>query len=159
MTTEYLKRVHSTDVWHIENSIYQCQHCKASIWSEERLAKFKQSPQPKFSLCCMEGKIELPLLSVPPDELIQLHTGEDQRSIHFLKNIRAFNSIFCFTSMVEKINRGVNNGTAPPIFKPGAQNYHSIGSLLLPNSLRPTFVQLYIYDTENEIDNRIRTLW
>ncbi|KAL4337607.1 hypothetical protein AHAS_Ahas12G0127100 [Arachis hypogaea] len=100
----------------------------------------------------------IPLLSVPLDELIQLHTGGDQRSIHFLKNIRAFNSMFCFTSMAGKINRGVNNGTAPPIFKPGGQNYHSIGSLLPPDSLRPIFAQLYIYDTENEIDNRIRTL-
>ncbi|RYR59711.1 hypothetical protein Ahy_A05g025649 [Arachis hypogaea] len=60
MTTEYLKRVHSAD-------------------SGERLAKSKQSSQPKFSLCCMDGKIELPLLSVPPDELIQLHTRGDQR--------------------------------------------------------------------------------
>ncbi|XP_057746826.1 uncharacterized protein LOC130966082 [Arachis stenosperma] len=128
------------------------------MWSGERLAKSKQSPQPKFSLCCMEGKIELPLLSVPPNELIQLHTVGDQRSIRFLKNIRTFNSMFCFTSMAEKIDRGVNNGTAPPIFKLGGQNYHSIGSLLPPDSLRPTFAQLYIYDTENEIDNQIGTL-
>ena len=106
----------------------------------------------------MEGKIELFLLSVLPDELIQPHIGGDQRSIHFLKNIRTFNSMFCFASMVEKIDRGVNNGTAPPIFKLGGQNYHSIGSLLPPDSLRPTFAQLYIYDTENEIDNRIGTL-
>ncbi|XP_025662239.1 uncharacterized protein [Arachis hypogaea] len=123
------------DVWDIGNPIYQCQHCKAWMWSGE-----------------------LPLLSVPPDELIQLHTGGDQRSIHFLKNIRTFNSMFCFTSMAGKIDRGVNNGTAPPIFKLGGQNYHSIGSLLPPDSLRPTFAQLYIYDTENEIDNRIGTL-
>ncbi|XP_025616692.1 uncharacterized protein [Arachis hypogaea] len=60
--------------------------------------------------------------------------------------------------MAGKIDRGVNNGTAPPIFKLGGQNYHSIGSLLPPDSLRPTFAQLYIYDTENEIDNRIGTL-
>ncbi|KAL1309905.1 hypothetical protein AAHE18_17G212000 [Arachis hypogaea] len=66
--------------------------------------------------------------------------------------------MFCFTSMARKIDRGVNNGTAPPIFKLGGQNYHSIGSLLPPDSLRPTFAQLYVYDTENEIDNRIGTL-
>ncbi|KAL4305459.1 hypothetical protein AHAS_Ahas16G0080400 [Arachis hypogaea] len=68
-----------------------------------------------------ELNIELPLLFMPPDELIQLHTGGDQRSIHFLKIIRTFNSIFYFTSMAEKIDRGVNNGTAPPIFKPGVK--------------------------------------
>ncbi|XP_025607776.1 uncharacterized protein [Arachis hypogaea] len=60
--------------------------------------------------------------------------------------------------MAEKIDRGVNNGTAPPIFKLRGQNYHSIGSLLPPDSLRPTFAQLYIYDTENKINNRIGTL-
>ncbi|XP_072060370.1 uncharacterized protein [Arachis hypogaea] len=60
--------------------------------------------------------------------------------------------------MAEKIDSGVNNGTDLPIFKLGDQNYHSIGSLLPPDSLRPTFAQLYIYDTENEIDNRIGTL-
>nr|XP_025625385.1 uncharacterized protein LOC112717618 [Arachis hypogaea] len=141
-----------------DNFIPSSETLDAWMWSGERLAKSKQSPQPKFSLCCMEGKIELPLLSVPPDELILLHTGGDQRSIHFLKNIRTFNSMFCFTSMAGKIDRGVNNGTAPPIFKLGGQNYHSIGSLLPPDSLRPTFAQLYIYDTENEIDNRIGTL-
>ncbi|XP_072087855.1 uncharacterized protein [Arachis hypogaea] len=58
----------------------------------------------------------------------------------------------------EKIDRGVNNRTASPIFKLGDQNYHSIGSLPPLDSLRPTFAQLYIYDTENEIDNRIGTL-
>ncbi|RYR52185.1 hypothetical protein Ahy_A06g027104 [Arachis hypogaea] len=36
--------------------------------------------------------------------------------------------------MAGKINRGVNNGTAPPNFKPGGQNYHSIGSLLPPDT-------------------------
>ncbi|XP_072087202.1 uncharacterized protein [Arachis hypogaea] len=60
--------------------------------------------------------------------------------------------------MAGKIDRGVNNGTALPIFKLGGQNYYNIGSLLPPDSLRPTFAQLYIYDTENEIDNRIGTL-
>ncbi|XP_057720315.1 uncharacterized protein LOC130934798 [Arachis stenosperma] len=58
----------------------------------------------------------------------------------------------------EKIDRGVNNGIAPPIFKLAGQNYYSIGSLLPSDSLRPTFAQLYIYDTENEIENRIDTL-
>ena len=30
-----------------------------------------------------------------------------------------------------------------------------MGSLLLPDNERPRFAQLYIYDTENEIENRI----
>ncbi|KAL9440718.1 hypothetical protein AB3S75_019393 [Citrus x aurantiifolia] len=38
------------------------------------------------------------------------------------------------------------------------QNYHHIGSLLPEVGKKPQFAQLYIYDTENEIDNRINTL-
>ena len=33
--------------------------------------------------------------------------------------------------------------------------HHLMGSLLPPNNKRPKFVQLYIYDTKNEINNRM----
>ncbi|CAH9106984.1 unnamed protein product, partial [Cuscuta europaea] len=38
------------------------------------------------------------------------------------------------------------------------QNYHLMGSLLPVDSSKPKFSQLYIYDTENEIPNRLRAL-
>uniref|UniRef100_A0A803PIG5 ATP-dependent DNA helicase n=1 Tax=Cannabis sativa TaxID=3483 RepID=A0A803PIG5_CANSA len=38
------------------------------------------------------------------------------------------------------------------------QNYHHIGSLLPEDGKRPQFAQFYIYDTKNEIDNRMNTL-
>ncbi|KAM3287547.1 hypothetical protein P3S67_020977 [Capsicum chacoense] len=38
------------------------------------------------------------------------------------------------------------------------QNYHHIGSLLPEIGKTPQFAQLYIYDTENEITNRMNCL-
>ncbi|XP_057756276.1 uncharacterized protein LOC130975502 [Arachis stenosperma] len=60
--------------------------------------------------------------------------------------------------MADKINHNINNGSAPPTFSLSGQNYHSIGSLLpLPSDI-PKFAQLYIDDTENEIQNRISAI-
>ncbi|KAL4330014.1 hypothetical protein AHAS_Ahas13G0357700 [Arachis hypogaea] len=41
------------------------------------------------------------------------------------------------------------------MFVISGQNYHSIGSLMPQQSSKPKFAQLYFYDTENEIQNRI----
>ncbi|KAL4329902.1 hypothetical protein AHAS_Ahas13G0346500 [Arachis hypogaea] len=59
----------------------------------------------------MEGKIELPLLSVPPDnEHIQLHTEGDQRSINFLKNIKRERKIVTtLKNMLDKYNSLAKN--------------------------------------------------
>ncbi|XP_019150201.1 PREDICTED: uncharacterized protein LOC109147018 [Ipomoea nil] len=57
-----------------------------------------------------------------------------------------------------KIDKSVNNGSAPPIFKIHGQNFHRIGSLLPPDGSQPKFAQLYIHDTQNEIQNRIASV-
>ncbi|XP_076948001.1 uncharacterized protein LOC143620123 [Bidens hawaiensis] len=53
-----------------------------------------------------------------------------------------------------KIDKSINKGNAPFIFRPSGQNYHSIGSLLPATGSKPKFAQLYIYDTYNEVSNR-----
>jgi hypothetical protein len=54
-----------------------------------------------------------------------------------------------------KINTSQNNGNRPPVFVMNGENYHQIGSLLPLPGEQPKFTQLYIYDTENEISNRM----
>ncbi|XP_073137503.1 uncharacterized protein [Henckelia pumila] len=54
-----------------------------------------------------------------------------------------------------KIDSSLNQGGSAPVFKLHGQNYHLIGSLLPCEGASPKFAQLYIYDTENEITNRI----
>ena len=134
----------------------ECQYCKAQLWYEERAEKCNTSKEVEFSLCCQKGKVQIPLLKRPPNLLEGLLNGEDQRSKSFLQNIRLYNSMFSFTSIGGKIDTSMNNGSAPPQFILNGQNYHRIGSLLPERGSKPKFAQLYIYDTENELSNRLK---
>ncbi|XP_020082250.1 uncharacterized protein LOC109705878 [Ananas comosus] len=136
---------------------YMCQYCGALFWYAERIAKYRNGKKPIFSMCCQEGKITLELLHPPPQFLANLlqYKGS-QESVNFRKNIRTYNSMFAFTSIGAKVDNEVNKKPGPYVFKISGQNYHRMGSLLPTNGQRPKFAQLYIYDIENEIDNRMR---
>jgi hypothetical protein len=107
----------------------------------------------------MQGKVELPKMRHPPQTLSDLQNGASEKSKHFLQNIRLYNTMFSFTSLGGKIDSTVNQGKGPPIFRMHGQNYHRIGSLLPAEGCPPKFAQLYIYDTDNEISNRIQAVW
>jgi hypothetical protein len=53
------------------------------------------------------------------------------------------------------VDKTINNGTAPYVFKINGVVHHRIGSLLPRPGLRPKFSQLYIYDTAHEESNRL----
>ncbi|XP_019189145.1 PREDICTED: uncharacterized protein LOC109183496 [Ipomoea nil] len=57
-----------------------------------------------------------------------------------------------------KIDKTINNGSAPPTFRLHGQNFHLMVSLLPESGERPKFSQLYIYYTQNEINNRLSEL-
>ncbi|KAL1218144.1 hypothetical protein V5N11_033132 [Cardamine amara subsp. amara] len=57
-----------------------------------------------------------------------------------------------------KIDKDINSGSGPYTFRIQGQNYHKMGSLLPAEGDRPCFAQLYIYDTANEIQNRLNAL-
>lgn len=125
------------------------------MWYEERIQKKYKARYPRFSMCCKQGRIILPLYRRPPQPLYDLFNKQDQRGKFFLANIRSFNSMFAFTSMGGKIDTKINDGGGPPIFVLNGENYHQIGSLLPLPDKEPKFAQLYIYDTENEVANRM----
>ena len=67
--------------------------------------------------------------------------------------------MFAFTSMGGKIDTSLNKkGGGPYTFVLSGQNYHYLGSLLPKNGSPPIYSQLYIYDTENEVQNRINVI-
>ena len=134
---------------------YTCEHCQAQFWYEERAEKSRKPAKPTFSLCCMKGKIYLPVVDDTPKLLKELHDGTDHRSKHFLESIRTYNSMFSFTSIGGKIDSSLNNGGGPPQFVISGQNYHRLGSLLPLHGQKPKFAQLYLYDTKNEVQNRM----
>ncbi|XP_057417171.1 uncharacterized protein LOC130711518 [Lotus japonicus] len=133
-----------------------CKFCGATLWAEERAEKSKSPLEPDFSMCCSKGKIAIPYLKDPPELLLNLLTNNDPRSRNFLDNIRSYNSMFAFTSIGGKIVTNINDGHGPPQFIISGQNYHRIGSLLSDEGQSPKFVQLYIYDTKNEVENRLK---
>ncbi|CAJ2678283.1 unnamed protein product, partial [Trifolium pratense] len=133
---------------------FTCKWCNAELWYEERAEKSRHGLDIEFSLCCSKGKVELPLLKKPPELLLALINGRDRRSKNFQENYRAFNSMFAFTSLGGQINYNINDGGGPPQFILSGQNYHRIGSLLPEVGTTPKFAQLYIHDTQNEVNNR-----
>ena len=126
------------------------------MWYDERINKDKQTQKPRFSLCCSDGKIQLPLLHEPPHPLNHLlFNNQDPKAKNFQQYIRIYNLMFAFTSPGIKFDKSYNTGKGPPTFRIHGQTHHLIRSLLpMPNN-PPNFAQLYIYDTDNEIINRL----
>ena len=137
--------------------VYQCRNCGSMMWYAERIKKDDKSRSAAtFSMCCLNGKVVLPMCKPPPQELHRLFFDKDtQESKNFIENIRQYNNMFSFTSFGGKINHALNSGGAPYTFSLSGMNYHSIGNLLPPQGAKPVFSQLYIHDTDNEIHNRI----
>nr|GEX67063.1 hypothetical protein [Tanacetum cinerariifolium] len=72
-----------------------------------------------------------------------------------MENIRAYNQMFAMTSFRAQIDNSVNRGTGPYLFKISDQIYHWIDSLFPEQGHHPRFLQLYIYDTHNEVENKM----
>lgn len=101
----------------------------------------------------------MPRYNPPPQPLFDLLTSQDSSlSNHFFDNIRRYNTMFAMTSMGAKINDSINNGRGPYVFKISGQICHRIGSLIPSGHRRPEYAQLYIYDTTNEIANRLNVV-
>nr|GEU92477.1 DNA helicase [Tanacetum cinerariifolium] len=74
---------------------------------------------------------------------------------HFMEQIRAYNKMFAMTSFGAKVDDSVNKRRGPYVFKVSGQIYRWIGSLCLEEVHDLRFLQLYIYDTQDEVANRI----
>lgn len=59
------------------------------------------------------------------------------------------------TSLGAQIDDSVNVGSGPYVFKVSGQIYHQIGRFYPDPDRPPRFLQLYIYDTVNEVQNRL----
>lgn len=108
---------------------FVCGSCGALMWYEERADKSINTSSPEFSLCCMKGTIQLPVLRQPPALLNALLNGDDERSRNYWENIRAYNSMFSFTSLGGKVQNSSTDGGGPPQSILSGQNYHRIGTL------------------------------
>lgn len=79
-------------------------------------------------------------------------------SKNYNDNIRLYNSMFSFSSPGFKVDKGINSRRGPPTIRIQGQSCHRIGSMLPLPGRPPKFAQLYIYDTDNELQNRVHGL-
>lgn len=136
----------------------KCSACNALLWDFEARLKRPFRDGWSYSTCCLYGKVKVAKLKEAPKPLLDLFRNDDATSRNFLKNIRTYNMMFAFTSMGGKVDHSVNKGKGPYCFRLHGQNYHRHGSLLPKEGSSAKFSQLYIYDTENEVKNRIDAL-
>ncbi|GJU86868.1 hypothetical protein Tco_1294414 [Tanacetum coccineum] len=138
---------------------FECSSCGALLWYTESMRGATNACSESYSMCCGRGKVELTNeVPEPPPLLKELITNQHPKSANFIDNIRRYNSMFAFTSMGGKQDTSVNTGRSPYCYRLHGENYHLAGPLL-PETGKPTkFAQLYIFDTENEIQNRISTV-
>ncbi|PWA80936.1 helitron helicase-like domain-containing protein [Artemisia annua] len=113
----------------ISDADWRCHWCGAAFWF---------------------GKVRLQQERDPPDSIKQLFKDK-----HFMENIRAYNQMFSMTSFGAQINNTINNERGAYVFKVSGEIRHQIGALYPPDNERPKFLQLYIYDTRNEVANRL----
>ncbi|CAI9290023.1 unnamed protein product [Lactuca saligna] len=127
-----------------------CEFCGAYFWYVERALKLSTPAHPKYYHCCRDGDVVLPYPSRFHPEFLDLY-----QNATFLKDIIAYNSMFSMTSFGANIDKSVNDNRGPYVFKIG-QICHRIGSLSPDPTKGPRFLQLYLFDTENEVQNRLR---
>ncbi|KAJ1262208.1 hypothetical protein BS78_09G089200 [Paspalum vaginatum] len=133
---------------------YRCSHCYCIFWFQERVKS--ESSKIVYNRCCKGGRVKIPPFLPRPEPLATLATFDGgPRSRAFIKHIREYNCLFAFTSMGANIDRSMNDGRGPPVFKISGQVHHRIGSLLPHGEEPPKFIQLYIYDTAHEVQNRL----
>ncbi|KAK7404594.1 hypothetical protein VNO78_05547 [Psophocarpus tetragonolobus] len=66
--------------------------------------------------------------------------------------------MFAFTLHGAKFDSSINDGRGSPTLRIQGQPCQRIGSLLPMLYHSPKFAQIYIFETENEIKNRIETI-
>ena len=133
-----------------------CPHCGALFWNEERVRGSGGHDMPIYNKCCRGGSIVLPPYKTSPEPLLGLLNSSDTTlSNHFFDGIRCYNSMFAMTSTGVYVINSINDGRGPYVFKISGQLCHRIGSLIPSGGKRPEYCQLYIFDTENEVRNRM----
>ncbi|XP_039138709.1 uncharacterized protein LOC120276027 [Dioscorea cayenensis subsp. rotundata] len=135
---------------------FKCLFCNASMWYDERIDLSKSASNPKFNMCCKQGLISLPPPKPTPPFLRRLFDGNGGvRNSKFKEQIRIYNSLFQFTSLGGIVDNSVNQRPGPYVFKLSGQNYHRMGSLLPIARQTAKFAQLYMIESNAELDCRM----
>jgi len=122
--------------------------------SDNYILRFIQSSEaPKGT--ALEETVEIIVFS--PAELWDMFREVTGVTSSFKTYVRSYNNAFAFTSMGVRCDRLLCRGDMGVYtFRVQGQVHHYVNSLS-PVENQPTCLQLYFYDTENEVRNRILT--
>ncbi|GKB87452.1 hypothetical protein Tco_0959724 [Tanacetum coccineum] len=123
-------------------------HCGAKFWESEKNLRSGYGGLPVYNRCCNGGRVVLRAPPEYPEYIKRLYADA-----HFMENIKAYNQMFSMTSLGANVDSSINNGKGPYVFRISGQIYHWIGSICPEEGNTPRFLQLYIYDTTNEVSH------
>ncbi|XP_060172388.1 uncharacterized protein LOC132603376 [Lycium barbarum] len=127
----------------ILKKVPNCKFCKAK--------RFQYEP-PNFY--CSKGSVKLVSHQLP-SKLKSLYLGVTDESNHFRTYVRTYNNMFAFTSLGVKYNKELATKTQGIYtFKVQGQMYHFINNLI-PSNNEARNLQLYFYDKEDDIVNKM----
>ena len=133
----------------------QCRFCHALHWSAERLAASSKA-NPKFGMCCYQGKVDLPTLHNAPPELFDLFIRQDPVASAFRQNILLYNNSLAMTSVGKTVDYAINQGGHGPYsYVLRGELIHKAGFIFPMAGANPSYSQLYIHDTDHAVDHRI----
>ena len=129
-----------------------CPKCGALHWLDECVQTAGSTTlHPLFGMCCGDENIKL------PEPLQCFFSASTPEGRDFRENIRQYNAALSFTSLGVQIDDSVNRGGGgPPVFKIHRELHHQIGSLLPPHGKTPIYAQLYVVDSCEALDHRMR---
>jgi len=130
-----------------------CSHCHALHFDCEKLTSSWVN-HPKFSMCCLQGQIQLPSLQPLTGILHNYLTGDDYSSKEFCNNIWQYNVAFAMTSVGVKIDNFVTRQSSPYCFKIQGELHHLTGALLPYDNYTLTYAQIYILDIAEQLNVR-----
>ena len=106
--------------------------------------------------CCMGGNVTVPALPPLPNQLAALYTLNNAHSTNFRNHIRLYNNMFAFASMNYDLR--LPPGNRSPVFGICGQIAHRVGPLHPPPDRNPSYGQVYIYDGNEAVRQRLANL-
>ena len=121
-----------------------CEQCGA--------LKFKKETG---TTCCNNGKVNLPVFPLPPDEINRLWHDQTTKGKLFRQNARHINNAVCLSSV--QINERQMGFQPTVVFQGRLQ--HRVGPLQAGEGDIPRFVQLYVHDASLEASQRFKNMY
>lgn len=128
--------------------MFSCSHCQALHFLTKRVLN-SSSTNPKFSECCIIASSVSPSYSEPPDIFLSFFSEQTPAARYFPDSIHSYNRVLSIRSVATNlVTRGPDLSAFNPTTTLHEQIYHYIGDRFRPPRPFPTYVSIYVDDTD-----------